>query len=60
MFEKFFIKDYKNINNSKVRNKYGILAAIFGITSNILLFILKLYLMLLIVYLIQLVLLLLY
>lgn len=41
MFEKFFIKDYKNINNSKVRNKYGILAAIFGITSNILLFILK-------------------
>lgn len=41
MFEKMFIKNYKDKNNNKDRNKYGILAAIFGITSNILLFVLK-------------------
>ncbi len=39
---KFFIKDYTNINDDSVREKYGILGSIVGIISNILLFLIKL------------------
>ncbi len=39
---KFFIKDYTNINNIGVREKYGILASTIGIISNIILFLVKL------------------
>ena len=38
---KLFIKDYKNIESEKVRNSYGVLAGIFGIISNLLLFVAK-------------------
>lgn len=34
---KLFIKDYQNINDSKVRGKYGILSGIVGIVLNIIL-----------------------
>jgi len=40
--KKLFIKDYENISNPKVRNKYGIVAGTIGIISNISLCILKL------------------
>lgn len=39
---KWFIKDYKDVKNPKVREKYGLLAGIVGILSNIILSILKL------------------
>jgi len=39
---KRYIKDYENITDQQVRTAYGILASIIGISSNILLFILKL------------------
>ena len=42
MLEKIFIKNYKDIENPKVRNRYGVVAGAFGIVSNILLFIIKL------------------
>ena len=42
MLRKLFIKDYKNINDPKVREKHGILAAICGILTNLILFIFKL------------------
>lgn len=42
MLEKIFIKDYKNTTNPEVRFKYGIFASVFGIITNILLFIAKL------------------
>lgn len=35
---KYFIKDYENTQDSKVRTRYGILASIVGIICNILLF----------------------
>ena len=38
---KLFIKDYKNVNNPQVRKKYGLLASIFGLISNFLLFVSK-------------------
>ena len=38
---KIFIKDYQNIESEKVRNKYWILAGIFGIISNFILFVIK-------------------
>lgn len=38
---KKFIKDSENIDDEKVRNKYGFLAGIVGIISNLILFILK-------------------
>ena len=41
LLAKIFIKDYQNINNEKVRNKYGVLAGIFGIISNFILFLIK-------------------
>ena len=40
---KVFVKDYKNINSKEVRNRYGNLASIVGIISNIILFSLKLF-----------------
>lgn len=41
-FARIFIKDYKNIEDSKIRNKYGKMAGILGIISNTILFIIKL------------------
>lgn len=38
---KKFIKDSENVENEEVRNKYGTVAGIVGIVSNLLLFILK-------------------
>lgn len=35
---KLFIKDYKDVKNPAVRNKYGLLAGVTGIVSNLLLF----------------------
>lgn len=37
MLEKIFIKNYKDVNNPKVRTSYAILCSIIGIVSNILL-----------------------
>ena len=31
---KLFIKDYEKYNNTKVRNKYGVLSGVFGIITN--------------------------
>ena len=42
LLRKIFIKDYQNVNNSKVRNAHGTLASIVGIVSNFTLFLLKL------------------
>ncbi|MBQ1234237.1 MAG: hypothetical protein IIX77_01265, partial [Oscillospiraceae bacterium] len=42
MLAKVFIKDYENIHNRCVRNKYGVIAGIFGVISNLLIGILKL------------------
>lgn len=39
---KTFIKDNENIENEDVRNKYGYLAGIVGITANFILFVVKL------------------
>ena len=38
LLKKVFIKDYKKTENTKVRLRYGIFAGIFGIISNLLLF----------------------
>ena len=38
---KKFIKNSENVENEEVRNKYGTVAGIVGIVSNLLLFILK-------------------
>ena len=38
---KIFIKDYKNLNLSSVRAKYGVLCAVFGIFLNLFLFVAK-------------------
>lgn len=37
MLAKLFIKDYKNVNEPKVRNAYGILATVVGLICNVLL-----------------------
>lgn len=42
LLRKIFIKDYQDVNNSKVRNAHGTLASIVGIVSNFALFLLKL------------------
>lgn len=42
MLEKIFIKNYEDINDSTVRNEYGILAGKFGIISNLIIGFLKL------------------
>lgn len=39
---KLFVKNYKDVENSKVRKSYGLLASIFGIISNIIVCLLKL------------------
>lgn len=41
LLARLFIKDYKNIENPEVRRKYGTMAGIVGIISNILLGIMK-------------------
>ena len=42
MIKQLFIKDYKNVNDVNVRNKYGMVSGIFGIITNLFLFIIKL------------------
>lgn len=37
MLEKIFIKDYKNLSDSKVRNAYGIMTTVVGLLLNLLL-----------------------
>lgn len=37
MLEKIFIKNYNDVNNSKVRTAYAVMCSIFGIISNLLL-----------------------
>ena len=37
MLAKLFIKDYKNVNEPKVRNAYGILATVAGLICNVIL-----------------------
>lgn len=39
---KFFIKDYDNVDDKKVREAYGVLSGVLGIICNLVLFILKL------------------
>ncbi len=41
VLKKLFIKDYKNLKDPSVRVKYGIVASVFGIVTNLLLFLLK-------------------
>ncbi len=41
LIKKLFIKDYKNTTDAKVRFRYGIVASLFGIITNIILFISK-------------------
>lgn len=41
-FARIFIKDYKNVKDGNVRRKYGILASLFGILSNLLISAMKL------------------
>ena len=41
LLARLFIKDYKNTDNYKVREQYGKLAGIAGITTNLLLFVMK-------------------
>ena len=36
-----FVKDYKNVDDSKVRERYGMLAGVLGIICNAVLFVLK-------------------
>lgn len=38
---KFFIRDWENPKNEKVRERYGVLASIIGVLSNIILFLIK-------------------
>lgn len=40
---RLFIKDYKNIENPKVRLAYGVLSGVVGIISNLILFIIKIF-----------------
>ena len=39
--KKAFIKDYKNVSSASVRYRYGLLAGIFGILTNVVLFAMK-------------------
>lgn len=38
---KLFVKNYKDVNNPKVRNDYGVLAGVFGIVTNLIVCIVK-------------------
>lgn len=42
MLKRLFIKNYKNINNKEIRNKYGIVAGLFGVISNAIIAVIKL------------------
>ena len=42
MLKRLFIKDYKNVNDPDVRERYGVVAGLFGITTNFILFVIKL------------------
>lgn len=39
--KKTFIKDYKNVSSASVRYRYGLLAGVFGILTNVVLFVMK-------------------
>lgn len=39
--KKTFIKDYKNVSSASVRYRYGLLAGVFGILTNAVLFVMK-------------------
>ncbi len=39
--KKAFIKDYKNVSSASVRYRYGLLAGVFGILTNVVLFVMK-------------------
>lgn len=39
--KKTFIKDYKNVSSASVRYRYGVLAGVFGILTNVVLFVMK-------------------
>ncbi|MCQ2772997.1 MAG: hypothetical protein MJ238_06995, partial [Bacilli bacterium] len=41
LLKKLFIKDYQNTSDPSVRKKYGVLAAVYGIISNLILVALK-------------------
>ena len=41
VLKKLFIKDYRNVENVEVRQRYGTVAGVFGIISNFILFIIK-------------------
>lgn len=43
LLKKLFIKNYNNIEENNVRIRYGIVAGTFGIVSNLILFILKIF-----------------
>ena len=38
---RLFVKDYQDVKNERVREKYGLFASFFGLISNFLLFALK-------------------
>lgn len=40
---KTFIRDSENVQNTDVRNKYGYVAGVVGILSNLLLFVIKVF-----------------
>jgi cation diffusion facilitator family transporter len=42
LLRRIFIKDYKNVGDSKVRTAHGKLASFFGVITNVLLFAVKL------------------
>lgn len=42
LIRKIFIKDYKNVSDSKVREKHGLVASVGGMITNIVLFVIKL------------------
>lgn len=42
MFKELFIENYQDVDNPKVRNRYGVVSGALGIVSNIVLFIIKL------------------
>ena len=39
--KKTFIKDYKNVSSASVRYRYGLMAGVFGILTNVVLFVMK-------------------
>ncbi|MBQ7307443.1 MAG: cation transporter [Clostridia bacterium] len=41
LIKKLFIKDYKNTHNEKVRMRYGVVAGVVGILTNLILFVCK-------------------